>query len=366
MNLKLNDEEIKNVHSILRICNSMIERNPIEYKYNSLVSSIINDNKFIEYNDVENRYYLNEIAYKVIYFERKYREYVQQLPVLMKGMQAYGYLISSKDLGEFHIEGTEVFSDVKSMMRAAYDDRVTLNTQHIEELIEIIEEDRLALYKEVLAGKYDIRKGDEWKDDLTNHRLIVKNIEVFEKVVPIFISLTKQYNVAQVREIFEFCRQKGGSFNFAAIKRIRTLVNILYNDKHERLDLPIKEFMQESYEFSDYKQCKKRELESFIRNFAIRFANKASTREILIERSIMTITDLVDKFMTIFKCLVKVSRPTKDGTITMDRVELLWKEREKYDDINMEKFYVLNEFLNMIEDDCSIEKVDASEEMNGF
>jgi hypothetical protein len=189
---------------------------------------------------------------------------------------------------------------------------------------------------------------------------------VFEKVVPIFISLTKQYNVAQVREIFEFCRQKGGSFNFAAIKRIRTLVNILYNDKHERLDLPIKEFMQEAYEFSDYKQCKKRELESFIRNFAIRFANKASTREILIERSIMTITDLVDKYMTIFKCLVKVSRPTKDGTITMDRVELLWKEREKYDEVNMEKFYVLNEFLNMIEDDCSIEKVEASEEMNNF
>ena len=80
-----------------------------------------------------------------------------------------------------------------------------LNTQHIEELLEIIEEDRLALYKDVLAGKYDIRKGDEWKDDLTNHRLIVKNIEVFEKVVPIFLSLTKQYNVAQVREIFVFC-----------------------------------------------------------------------------------------------------------------------------------------------------------------
>ena len=69
----------------------MIERNPIEYKYNSLISSIIHDNKFIEYNEVENKYYLNEIAYKVIYFERKYREYVEQLPVLMQGMKGYGY-----------------------------------------------------------------------------------------------------------------------------------------------------------------------------------------------------------------------------------------------------------------------------------
>lgn len=364
MNLRLNDEEIKNVHSILRICNSMIERNPIEYKYNSLVSSIINDNKFIEYNDVENRYYLNEIAYKVIYFERKYREYVQQLPVLMKGMQAYGYQIHSKDLGETHVEGAEVFSDVKNMMRAAYDDRVALNTQHIEELLEIIEEDRLALYKDVLAGKYDIRKGDEWRDDLTNHRLIVKNIEVFEKVVPIFLSLTKQYNVDQVREIFEYCRQKSGTFNFAAIKRIRTLVNILYNEKRERLDLPIKEFMEEAYEFSDYKKCKKMELESFIKNFAVRYAIKASTNQILIDRSILTINDLVDKFMTIFKCLVKVSRPTKDGTITMDRIELLWKEKTDYENAHNEKFYIINEFLNMIDDDCVIEKIEEEEEID--
>ena len=363
MNFKLNDEEIKNVHSILRICNSMIERNPIEYKYNSLVSSIIRDNKFIEYNDVENKYYLNEIAYKVIYFERKYREYVQQLPVLMKGMQAYGYQISSRDLGDFKVEGDEVFSDAKNLMRAAYDERVVLNTRHIEELIEIIEEDRLSLYKEVLGGQYEIRKGDEWKDDLTNRRLIVKNIEVFEKVVPIFISLTKQYNVEQVREIFEFCRQKSGSFNFAAIKRIRTLVNILYNDKNNRLDIPIKEFMQEAYEFSEYRQCKKVELNSFIRNFAIRFANNASTREILIERSILTINDLIDKFMTIFKCLVKVSRPAKDGTIKMERVDLLWKEREDYySNQTAENVYILNEFLNLINNKCEIEAI--PEEIN--
>jgi hypothetical protein len=328
----------------------MIERNPIEYKYNSLVSSIIRDNKFIEYNEIENKYYLNEIAYKVIYFERKYREYVQQLPVLMKGMQAYGYQLSSFDLGELSAECVGVFRDVKNLMRQAYDERVSLNTSHIEELMDIIEEDRLSLYKEVLAGKYDIRKGDEWRDDLTNQRLIVKNIEVFEKVVPIFISLSKQYQVEQIREIFEFCRHKGGSFNFAAIKRIRTLVNILYNDKNDRLDLPIKEFMIESYEFSEYKSCKKIELENFIRNFVIRFVRNASTREILIERSILTIKDLIDKFTTIFKCLVKVSRPTKNGMINMERIEVLWKERDSYNTDISDKVFILNDFIDAISD----------------
>lgn len=351
MNFKLNDDEIKNVHSILRICNSMIERNPIEYKYNSLVSSIIHDNKFIEYNDVENKYYLNEIAYKVIYFERKYREYIQQLPVLMKGMEAYGYSISSFDLGELSAENIDIFASVKDLMRQAYDEKVMMNTAHIEELLEIIEEDRLALYKEVLAGKYEIRKGDEWKDDLSHHKLIVKNIEVFEKVIPLVTSLSKQYDVKSIREIFDFCRHKGGAFNFAAIKRIRTLVNILYNDRNERLDLPIKEFMQEAYAFSEYKTCKKSELDSFINSFATRFANKASTKEILIERSILTMGDLKEKFMTIFKCLVNVSRPSKTGIINMERVELMWKERELYNTDLSDKVYILNDFLDILPND---------------
>lgn len=349
MNFKLNDEEIKNVHSILRLCNDMIERNPIEYKYNSLISSIIHDNKFIEYNEVENKYYLNEIAYKVIYFERKYREYVQQLPVLMKGMESYGYLISSKDLGEFQVEGSEIFRDVKNLMRQAYDDRLNLNTTHIEELMDIINENNLSTYKDVLAGKYDIKKGDDWKNDLTNKTLIVKNIEVFEKVVPIYVSLSKQYTTEQIGEIFEFCRNKGGSFNFAAIKRIRTLVNILYNDKNQRLDLPIKQFMEESYEFASYKTCKKTELKSFIKNFAVRYVNKASTREILIERSITTVESIIEKFTNIFKCLVNVSRPSKDGTIKMEPVELLWKERENGNKNANDSIYILDDFLGLIQ-----------------
>ena len=362
INFKLNDEEVKNVHSILRLCNEMIERNPIEYKYNSLISSIIHDNKFIEHNEIENKYYLNEIAYTVTCFERKYRDYVEQLPVLMKGMQAYGYQISSKDLGEYQVGGTEIFRDVKGLMRQAYDERVALNTTHIEELMDLIQENTLGKYKDVLAGMYDIRKGDEWKDDLTNHRLIVKNIEVFEKVVPIFVSLSKQYAMDQIREIFEFCRNKNGSFNFAAIKRIRTLVNIIYNDKNQRLDLPIKEFMNESYEFSEYKRVRKLELDEFIRNFALRYAIRSSTHTILIEKSIDAMNLLIEKFTTIFKCLVNVSRPSKDGSITMERVELLWKERSVEEDGTVSQVYAIDEFLNLVDPEIYTVEPESDEE----
>ena len=328
LNFKLNDEEIKNVHSILRICNEMIERNPVEYRYNSLVSSIIRDNKFIEYNEIDNKYYLNEIAYKVIYFERKYREYVQQLPVIMKGMQAYGYEIQAEDLQEFKLEGAEDFADLKNMTKLAYDDQLTLNTTHIEELMDIITEDRLNIYKEVLRGKFDIKKGSEWKEDLTANKMIVKNVEVFEKVVPIFISLSKQYEMDNIKKIFEYCRNKNGTFNFAAIGRIRTLVNLVYNDKNERLDLPIKEFMVQAYNFADLGKVHKNDLMNFIRDFTIKYANRASTDTIKINVAAMTMEAMEEKFTQIFKCLVKCSRPNRQGKIEMERIELLWAERQ--------------------------------------
>lgn len=350
MNFKLNDEEIKNVHSILRLCNNMIERNPIEYKYNSLISSIIHDNKFIEYNEIENKYYLNEIAYKVIYFERKYREYAQQLPVIMKGMMAYGYQISSKDLQAFKMEGNEMFRDLKSMVKLAYDEQLNLNTQHIEELMDIITEDRLSLYKEVMSGKYDIRKGDEWRDDVQNHKMIVKNIEVFEKVVPIFTSLSKQYRICDIKEIFESCRNKNNTFNFAAIQRIRLLVNILHSNKNHRLDFPINEFMNRAYEFSDKVTVHKSEINNFLTKFSNDYAMLASTDDIIISRAELTMKKLYETFEKIFKCLIKTSRPTKEGIVNMERVELLWKEKEYYNSTDhSDKLFVLAEFLDIVD-----------------
>lgn len=346
INFKLNDDEIKNVHSILRICNGMIERNPIEYRYNSLISSIIHNNKYIEYNEVDNKYYLNEIAYKTIYFERKYREYVEQLPVMMKGMQAYGYNVSIEDLKDFHVDGTLIFRDLKDMVKLAYDSQLKLNTTHIEELIELITEDRLGLYKDVLKGNYDIRKGDVWEDDVVNKRLIVKNIEVFEKVVPIFVSLSKQYEMDSIRDIFEYCRQKNGSFNFAAINRIRLLVNLVYNNKNGRLDLPLMEYMRSAYEFSDLGTVKKQEIYKFNHTWALEYANRESTDKIIINRSLITMESLEEIFSNLFKCLINVSKPKKDGTVTMERVELLWKERDVVDTKSAnEQIFLLADFL---------------------
>ena len=348
LNFKLNEEEIRTLHSILRLCNEMIARNPVEYKYNSLVSSIIYDNKYIEYDNIENKYFLNETSYKILQFERKYRDYAQQLPVLVEGMKAYGYRTEVHDLKTSQSDEMLVFADLKNIAKTAYDEGLDMNTKHIEELLARINEENLSHYKNVLAGKFDIKKGNEWKDDISNRKITVKNIEVFEKVIPIVISLSKQYEVPEIRKIFESCRNSGGSYNFAAIGRVRMLLNMLYNDRQDRLDLPIKEFMNATYDFAKQKSTTKSELQAFIRRQSMSYAMRASAGDISIDKSLDTMEKIQDTLMKIFKSLITVSRPKKSGKIEMKKAELIWKERT-YIDANGAKVseFLIDEFLNM-------------------
>lgn len=363
LDLKLNDDEIKDCHSIVQMCNRMIERNPVEYKYNSLIASIIQNNKYIEYNDIENKYYLNEIAFKTVFFERKYREFVQQLPVVAKGMQAYGYTYSSVSLGPFTMKNADDNKDLSSAIKASRDAQTTENTEMVEELMEIITEDRLSIYREAMAGRYDIRKGKEWREDPSTMTMIVKNVEIFEKVVPLFVSMSKLYEVDDIKEIFRSCRNTNGSYNFAAIRRIKMLINILYNNKRNRLDVPIKDFMERAYAFSDVGRCNRADLIKFINDYSSEYAHKESTDRIMIWLSPVTMKTIQDTFMDIFKCLVDVSRPKKGGDITLKRNELLWQTREhKNSTTGMnESIYILQEFfekINQSEIDDSGEPID--------
>jgi hypothetical protein len=328
VNFEIDDEEKMFVISIIQLCNSMIERNNKEFKSNAIVYSMLKDNTFIEHNPIDDKYYLNLTAYKTVCFERKYREYVQQLPVLMKGMQAYGYEITSIDKKSFNCEGIEEFANIDEFVKLAYNEQVELNTLHISELIEKIREDDLSTYRQVLGGSFDIKKGPEWRCDLTNNQMIVKNIEVFEKVVPFFISFSKRYNCDQVRDIFNTCK-KNNVYNFSALGRIRTLVNILYNDKNERLDIPIKEFMNDVYKFSEAGEATKVEIMQFCSEQATKYAIKESKGDIKIYNSILMMTSLQNKFYKLFKCLINVGAPSKKNNkkCSLERIELLWAER---------------------------------------
>lgn len=354
LNLRLNDDEIKDIHSILRLCNGMIERNPIDYKYNSLISSIVQNNQYIKFDEIKNQYVLDELAYKVVFFERKYRDFAQQLPVFSRGMELYGYEVTTNDLGEFKVQNSEVFQDIKNRVKQASDLQQDMNMKDIEELLDQISEDRLDVYKDVLAGKYEIKRGDKFKEDTNNMVMTVKNVEVFEKVVPTMISLSRNYEIDKVKDMFEFCRKPNGHFNFAALSRLRSLLNMVNSREKKQLDFPIEVFMDEAYAFADREVCNKQDLKDFIVTFAGRYARKESTPAIPIDKSELTTVRLADHLMRLFKCLVNVSRPAKDGTIHMERIEVLWKKREYMSGDKNNNLYFIEDFIDSKVDEETI------------
>ena len=360
INLKLNEEEMKGCQAILRLCNAMIERSPLEYKYNSLISSIIYNNKFVEYNDIENKYYLNETAYKTIMFERKYREFVEQLPVIIKGMQNYGYETSIQQHYKFKLANGLDLEKLLDKKRSAREALRLKNTEDVYDLINLITDDKLEIYRDAMKGKYEIRKGNCWKTDEDNKIMTVKNIEVFEKVVPIFMSLQKMFEIDNIRSIFEYCK-KGEHYNFSAIKRIRILSNIIYNDKKNQLDVPIKKFMNDVDYFIERHEsgASKLAIDKFISTFVAEYAREESTKEIPIWLSSIAIDEMQKSLTEIFKCLVDVGRTRKDGLCSLRKCELLWdtKCENLYASIDFDtKNFILgdelNDFDNEFETEC--------------
>ena len=366
VDFEINEEEKRFVISVIQLCNSMIERNNKEFRSNAIVYAMLKDCTFIEHNPIDDKYFLNLTAYRTVCFERKYREYVQQLPVLMKGMQAYGYEINSIDRKTFECEGLEDFANLKDFVKLAYNEQLELNTSHIDELLVEINENTLPLYKQALSGMFEIKKGANWKPDATNGKIIVKNVEVFEKVVPIYASLSKRYDCDRIKEIFEACRGDNKSYNFAAIGRIRTLVNIIYNDKNNRLDMPIKEFMKAAYSFSELGAAKKSEIIDFCNKQAEAYARQESKGDLLVYNSMMMMDKLNDKFYKLFRCLINVGKPKKkDGNrCSMERVELLWKERDPINsswgstNLNERLGFTLTDLLGI--DNIRYEEVDGT------
>lgn len=355
---KLSDDEIKDVHSIIRICNKGIERNPTEYMYNPLISSILKNNKYIRMDEVENKCYLNEIAYKTIFFERKYRAYAEQLPVLAKGMMSYGYEYSSKELGtykeEFDEDGVKQV-DFKQLQKEAKKQHTIKYRKDTEELLDLITEDRLMIYKSVMKGEYDIRKGDDWKEDNAEHTMVVKNVEVFERVIPLFTSMSKMFDVDVIKDIFDSCRNKDQSFNYSAIRRIKLLTNIVYNSKLKRLDLPIKDFMGRTYDFVlEHPVCQRKTMKGFVLQCAMDYADRESDDVVKIKASPITVDTINDTLYDIFKCLVDIEagggkkEGNKKGDVKLSKAILTWSSKQEHSqDINAQLGF-LDDFLSKI------------------
>lgn len=210
-----------------------------------------------------------------------------------------------------------------------------------------------------MRGVYDIQKGKEWKEDTVNKIMKVKNIEVFERVIPLFLSMSKMYDVEDVKNIFEVCRTSTGNYNFSLIQRMRMLITIVYNEKLRRLDLPIKKYMESVYRFTEEhpEGALKEEIFKFISDFANEYAAHASTETIKILMAPGAMKIINDTLLKIFRCMIDMGRPARTGknkgVMKLERIDLPWVDKETKEihktSVEDHQLYFIGEFLDNLQ-----------------
>ena len=135
------------------------------------------------------------------------------------------------------------------------------------------------------------------------------------------------------------------------------MINIIYNNKKDRLDIPIKDFMNNTYRFLDYHVAKTGNIETtrseilkFIDDFVKDYASKASTEQIIILNSPDTLKRMNDIMYNVFKCLVDISRPGKNGICKLEKNEILWKTKEEHESEMLDSItYSIEDFFGLDE-----------------
>ena len=124
-----------------------------------------------------------------------------------------------------------------------------------------------------------------------------KDIEVFEKVVPTFISMSKNYSIKSIKGMFNYCVDKKGNYKWADLKRLKKLITIQYNAKRDRIDLPMVAYMNNIDKFiDDANERTTNEINMFIVENAEKFAKEHSIGKIDITKSRLTMENIINHF----------------------------------------------------------------------
>lgn len=360
LDLNFNQKDLMFARDLVKTCNDMLERNEEESKYNPLISSLLSANKYLKYDENDCKYYIDETTYKLKIFEERYSDYSKQLEVMMDGMRYYGYdvkcITSDKEIDE------EVKEDVDEFMKACRNIKFNQDTIKVRTLLDHISDGNIDMYRELLRGNYSIfkDKDDENVKLRTENDLYVEDIEILEKHIPIILSLYKHYDCETISDIYEYCIDyKNNRLNFSKLKRIQRFVSIESSRKKKRLDFPVLKFIKDSQKWAtDNPQTTTQDINMFLAEWTCKWCN--SIKDLIVDdlQYAETMFELIKEYWDI---VVVHSKP-KNGTITIQPFELIWKTKQQlnniYGDWNTQTF-----FLQQLMDDMKEDNSEEDEEV---
>lgn len=328
LNLSLCEDDIKDYKSILKICNNYASRNEETYRYSPIINSTLGENKFIQFDPSSNSYILDELMYKLLSFEEKYRRYAQQVPVLIKGMIDYGYVYSSVVEPKFvstNFTSPELIEQTKREVKKTKRKR----SKEVDNILNNLTDSNVYIYQEILQNNYDVVKRKKYGVSDEQKIVYVPDVEMFNRCIPYISAFSRRFESDSIKQIFESCKNSDGIYNFSKLWRLKTLSNLVYNDELKRLDAPIKQFLMDCNKLCEeykYKKIEKQEIINFVSRYANEFIKAESNELVKIDQSPNTIKRLHDMFYELFRCLVTVDR-YKNKKTTISKCAFMWNPK---------------------------------------
>lgn len=365
LDLSLDKKDILFCRDMIKTCNDMLERNQEESKYSPFISSILGQNRCLKYDENDVKYYIDETTYKLRVFEERYSAYSKQLPVLLKGIRYYGYIVEiidhTEEIPEANVEFIEEFLKSCRHLRYNYVKNETF------EFLDHLNDGNIDYYKNLIRGDYDtfVSKANKYEEDRKNNGLYCKDIEILEKNIPIVLSLYKFYTCEVIKEIFEYCVDvKQNKINYTKLDRIRRFVNIENNRKKLRLDFPVIKFISEAKQFAiSNPKCKKEKIDEWLAKWSTKLAN--SIPDLVVEDT-QYLESIFELIKDLWNVVIVQNRP-KNGEITIKPFELLWESKTTLNDIyggsQLTKDFFLQDLINNIKTEDRDDIIENEEEL---
>ena len=361
LDLSLNQGDLLLARDLIKTCNDMIERNNEESKYNPFIQSLLSTNKYLKYDENQCKYFIDETTYKLSVFEDRYATYMKQLPMMIEGLQYYGYVTNvidhEKEISEDRLEFIEDY--LKSCRHIRFN-QVTVETL---DFLDHVNDGNIDLYRELISGNYNIFKDDEYREMREDNNLYVKDIEIMERNVPIVLSLYKNYNIDTIKDIYKYCiDKKQNRINFSKLNRIRKFVSIEQSRRKRRLDFPILRFVKDAQKWADdTMKCTREEIDEWLKSYACKYAN--SVKDVVVEDKAY-LEKIYDLTCNLWKIVIDQSKP-KHGIITIRPFEMLWDTKQEINEIyqnNITKQFYLQELIENIKIEDENKKEETLEE----
>lgn len=361
LDLSLNQGDLLLARDLIKTCNDMIERNNEESKYNPFIQSLLSTNKYLKYDENQCKYFIDETTYKLSVFEDRYASYMKQLPMMIEGLQYYGYVTNvidhEKEISEDRLEFIEDY--LKSCRHMRFN-QVTVETL---DFLDHVNDGNIDLYRELISGNYNIFKDDEYREMREDNNLYVKDIEIMERNAPIVLSLYKNYNIDTIKDIYKYCiDKKQNRINFSKLNRIRKFVSIEQSRRKRRLDFPILRFVKDAQKWADdIMKCTREEIDEWLKSYACKYAN--SVKDVVVEDKAY-LEKIYDLTCNLWKIVIDQSKP-KNGIITIRPFEMLWDTKQEINEIyqnNITKQFFLQELIENIKIEDETKKEETLEE----